>query len=178
MRRQRLADRLLALACPALGLVGIGGSGTGVTFSLLLLELADQQLKLVDVAVELLRRPTKPRAPQHEPLHLQLRRRWAKHGGLSWDRVAGAEPTRSCKPQPGTYLGSAGLLGLRPEQCALVAAHDGDLRAARACGFKTAFIPRLAERGPGQATDLRADRDWDAVAAGLVDMAQRLARGE
>jgi len=44
----------------------------GVALGLLLLELADQQFELLDVAVELLRRPTKPRATQHGELHLQL----------------------------------------------------------------------------------------------------------
>ena len=102
----------------------------------------------------------------------------AKYGGLPWDVIAGAEPTRSYKPQPETYLGSAGLLDLRPEECALVAAHNDDLRAAQACGFKTAFIPRPAEHGPGQTRDLRADGDWDVVAKDLMDLARRLGCGE
>jgi len=73
MRRQRLAHRLLALARPGLGLPGgIGGSGAGVALGLLLLKRADQQLELLDVAVELLRRPAKPRTPQHGQPHLQL----------------------------------------------------------------------------------------------------------
>ncbi len=37
-----------------------------------LLEFADQQFELLDVAVELLRRPAEPRTPQHGELHLQL----------------------------------------------------------------------------------------------------------
>ena len=98
----------------------------------------------------------------------------AKHGGLPWDVIAGAEPTQSYKPQPQAYLGSAGLLGLHPEECALVAAHNDDLRAAQACGFKTAFIPRPTEHGPGQTNDLRADGKWDVVATDLVDLAERL----
>ena len=102
----------------------------------------------------------------------------AKHGGLPWDVIAGAEPTQSYKPQPETYLGSARLLELRPEQCALVAAHNDDLSSARACGFKTAFIPRPAEHGPGQTTDLCADGEWDVVATDLVDLARQLGCGE
>lgn len=98
----------------------------------------------------------------------------ARYGGLPWDVIAGAEPTRSYKPQQQAYLGTADLLGLRPEECALVAAHNGDLRAARACGFKTAFIPRPAEHGAGQTKDLRAEEEWDAVGEDLVDLARRL----
>jgi len=73
VRRQRLAQRLLALAC--LGRVRLGGvscAGAGITFGLFLLEFADQQFELLDVAVELLRRPAEPRATQHGELHLQL----------------------------------------------------------------------------------------------------------
>lgn len=98
----------------------------------------------------------------------------ARFGGLPWDVIAGAEATKTYKPQPETYLGAAELLGLRPEECALVAAHNDDLAAARACGLKTAFIPRPAEHGPGQTKDLRPDAAWDVVAYDLVDLAQRL----
>ena len=38
--------------------------------------------------------------------------------------------TRHYKPQPECYLGTADMLGLKPEECALVAAHNGDLGAA------------------------------------------------
>jgi len=98
----------------------------------------------------------------------------AKYGGLPWDVIAGAEPTRSYKPQPETYLGSAELLGLAPEQCALVAAHNDDLKSAQACGFKTAFISRVTEHGAGQTKDLGAEGAWDVVAADLVDLAEGL----
>ena len=40
----------------------------------------------------------------------------------------------------------------------LVAAHNGDLAAARRCGLLTAFIPRPTEHGPGQTTDLGPER--------------------
>jgi 2-haloacid dehalogenase len=69
-----------------------------------------------------------------------------KFGGLPWDVIAGAAVTKTYKPQPETYLGSAALLGLRPEEVALVAAHNDDLLAAQACGLKTGFIPRPTEQ--------------------------------
>ena len=46
----------------------------------------------------------------------------------------------------------------------LAAAHNGDLRAARAAGLATAFVPRPTEHGPGQSIDLVAEADWDVVA--------------
>lgn len=98
----------------------------------------------------------------------------AKLGGLPWDVIAGAEITKTYKPQPKTYLGVAELLSLRPEELALVAAHNDDLAAARACSLKTIFIPRSAEHGPGQMTDLEPTQAWDVVGEDLVAVAERL----
>jgi len=98
----------------------------------------------------------------------------AKHAGLPWDAVLGAEPTRHYKPQRETYLGTADILGLRPEQCLMVAAHNNDLVAASGCGFHTAFVARPTEYGPEQKTDLRAEHAFDVVARDFVDLADKL----
>jgi 2-haloacid dehalogenase len=98
----------------------------------------------------------------------------ARRAGLPWDAVLGAEVARHYKPQPEAYLTTAAMLGLRPEQCMMVAAHNGDLAAASALGFRTAFVARPTEHGPGQTTDLKAAREWDAVAGSFVELADRL----
>lgn len=98
----------------------------------------------------------------------------ARHAGLPWDVVLGAEPTRHYKPQPETYLGSADILGLAPEACMLVAAHNNDLVAAAACGLRTAFVPRPTEHGPQQRTDLEPEHDFDVVASDFIDLAKQL----
>lgn len=98
----------------------------------------------------------------------------AKWGGLPWDVIAGAEPTQSYKPQPEAYVRSAALLELKIEEVALVAAHNDDLAAARACGLRTVFIPRPTERGPGQAIDLEPNEAWDLIAEDFVALARRL----
>lgn len=98
----------------------------------------------------------------------------ARHAGLPWDAVLGAEPARSYKPEPAAYLRTADFLGLAPEECMLVAAHNDDLLAAGALGFGTAFVYRRTEYGPHQATDLRPERDWDVVAEDLSDLARQL----
>lgn len=95
----------------------------------------------------------------------------AKRGGLPWDAILGAEIARAYKPSPEAYLRNAEALMLKPERVCLVAAHNGDLAAARRCGFRTAFIRRPMEHGPGQTTDLRPEQDWDAVASDLEDLA-------
>jgi len=56
----------------------------------------------------------------------------------------------------------------------MVAAHQEDLRAARAEGLRTAFIPRPLEHGPDAAPDLTPDPSFDVVAADLVDLARQM----
>ncbi len=98
----------------------------------------------------------------------------ARHGGLPWDTVLGAEVARHYKPQPEAYLTTASLLGLAPSECMMVAAHNGDLAAASAVGLRTAFVPRPNEHGPGQAKDVKPAREWDVIASDFVDLAARL----
>jgi 2-haloacid dehalogenase len=98
----------------------------------------------------------------------------AKRAGLPWDAILGAEVAQAYKPQPEAYLRTADVLGLPPAACMLVAAHNGDLAAARACGFATAFVARRTEHGPDQATDLAPSEAWDVVARDFGDLADRL----
>ena len=98
----------------------------------------------------------------------------AKRAGLPWDVILGAEPTRHYKPHPQAYLGTAELLGIKPEELMLCAAHNGDLKAAQAIGLKTAFIPRPTEYGPGQTKDVKAEGNWDVVAKDFVDLATQM----
>jgi len=56
-----------------------------------------------------------------------------------------------------------------------VAAHNGDLAAAAACGLRTAFVRRPTEHGPGQTTDLTPDRAVvDVAAKDFVELAASL----
>jgi 2-haloacid dehalogenase len=99
----------------------------------------------------------------------------AKRAGLPWDAILGAEVVQAYKPMPEAYLRTADVLAMRPEQICLVAAHNGDLAAARKWGLRTAFVPRPAEHGPNQTTDLRPDQEWDVVAADFGALAEKLA---
>lgn len=98
----------------------------------------------------------------------------ARRAGIPWDAVLGAEVACHYKPEPEAYLRTAALLGCAPAECLMVAAHNGDLRAASALGFRTAFVYRRTEHGPGQTTDLGPEADWDLVAGDLVDLAGQL----
>ena len=101
----------------------------------------------------------------------------ARHGGLPWDAILGAETARAYKPDPQAYLRTAAFLDLKPEQIIMVAAHNGDLIQASKLGFHTAFIHRPTEYGPHQTTDLQPERDYDIVADNMVDLADQLLRG-
>lgn len=98
----------------------------------------------------------------------------AKAAGLPWDVVTPIDLLRHYKPDPEVYLGACELLRLPPAQVMLAAAHNGDLRAARACGLKTGFFPRPTEYGPQQRRDFAAEEAWDVVAADILDLAARM----
>jgi 2-haloacid dehalogenase len=98
----------------------------------------------------------------------------AKHSGLPWDAILGAETVRNYKPVPQSYQDAVRLLGLAPGQVMMVAAHNDDLRAAQAQGLKTAFVARPSEYGAGQTKDRVATGNWDVMAQHFVDLAQFL----
>lgn len=98
----------------------------------------------------------------------------ARRAGIAWDAILGAEVSQAYKPAPGAYLRCVEALMMRPDEVCMVAAHNSDLAAARACGMRTAFVPRPTEHGPGQATDLAADQPWDIVASDFLDLASAL----
>ena len=99
----------------------------------------------------------------------------AKHAKLPWDCILSAEVMRHYKPDPETYLGAAGLLGVKPGELMMVAAHKDDLHAARACGLKTAFVPRPREYGPQVNPDVSREPAFDFHARDFNDLARQLA---
>jgi 2-haloacid dehalogenase len=100
----------------------------------------------------------------------------AKHAKLPWDCILSAEVVRHYKPDPETYLGAADLLGVKPGELMMVAAHKDDLHAARACGLKTAFVPRPREYGPQASSDVSREPAFDVHARDFNDLARQLER--
>lgn len=98
----------------------------------------------------------------------------ARHGGLTWDCVLSAELYRAYKPDAKVYLGAAETLGVKPAETMMVAAHKGDLLAARKAGLQTAFVERPLEKGRGGGADIGKE-DWmDVYAKDFVDLARQL----
>jgi 2-haloacid dehalogenase len=98
----------------------------------------------------------------------------AKHSGLPWDCILGAELVRHYKPDREVYQSAADLLDLEPAEVMMVAAHSGDLRAAKGVGLRTAFVVRPLEFGPNGKPDLKADAAVDLSAKDFNDLADQL----
>ncbi len=98
----------------------------------------------------------------------------AKRAGIPWDCVLTAENARHYKPDPEVYRMAIELLGPRPEQVMMVAAHNSDLKHARSQGMATAFVARPTEYGPKQTRDVQAEDAWDVIATDFVDLAERM----
>jgi len=98
----------------------------------------------------------------------------AKNAGLPWDVILSAELSGHYKPDPEVYIKAAELLGLPHERVMMVATHKGDLRAAGALGFKTAYVPRPLEYGPDREIDMTPDPAFDVNATDFLDLATQL----
>ena len=100
----------------------------------------------------------------------------AKSSGLPWDLILGAELALHYKPDREAYLTSVNLLGLKPEEVMMCAAHSADLKAARALGLRTGFIHRPHEYGEGgvRQADSARPEDFDVVSEDIVDLAAKL----
>ncbi len=98
----------------------------------------------------------------------------AKRAGLPWDCVLSAEVFRAYKPAPQAYLGVAKVFDIAPAQVMLVAAHQDDLAAARACGLQTAYVERALEFGATRPKDVSADQANTYHARDFLDLARQL----
>ena len=98
----------------------------------------------------------------------------AKHSGLPWDCILGAELARHYKPDREVYQSAADILDLKPADVMMVAAHLGDLRAAKGVGLRTAFVTRPLEFGSGGKPDLKPDASVEVSARDFRHLAQQL----
>jgi 2-haloacid dehalogenase len=68
---------------------------------------------------------------------------------LPFTHLYSSDMFHSYKPNPKVYLGAAEKMGVKPEECALVAAHLYDLKAANELGFHAIYVERpLEEKNP------------------------------
>ena len=98
----------------------------------------------------------------------------AKFGGLPWDCILGAELARHYKPDREVYQSAADFLDLKLDEVMMVAAHLGDLGAAKGVGLRTAFVTRPLEFGPDGKPDLQPNASVDVAARDFNDLAKKL----
>ncbi len=72
----------------------------------------------------------------------------SRRNGIVWDAIISCEMIGHYKVKPEAYRTAAKWLQLEPAEILMVACHNFDLDAARACGFQTAFVRRPDEWGP------------------------------
>jgi 2-haloacid dehalogenase len=87
----------------------------------------------------------------------------ARRNGFSWDAVISCEMIGTYKVHPRAYRTAARWLALKPDEIVMVACHNFDLDAARAEGFRTAFVRRPEEWGPAGPPDPKPNPACDIV---------------
>jgi 2-haloacid dehalogenase len=107
--------------------------------------------------------------------NISLLTNMAKHGGLPWDCILGAELVRHYKPDPETYLSPVQFFDLTPPEVMMVAAHPGDLQAAKRLGLRTAYVHRPLENGAGKTPPaMPAAGTFDIIAKDFLELASTL----
>ena len=98
----------------------------------------------------------------------------AKQAGLPWDAILSTEIVKRYKPDRETYLMAAEFWDVEPAAVMMVAAHAGDLDAAKKLGLKTAYVHRPLEFGPARTPNRPADGSYDFMARDFRELATQL----
>ncbi|MEM7405056.1 MAG: HAD family hydrolase [Pseudomonadota bacterium] len=98
----------------------------------------------------------------------------ARRNGLSWDAVISCEAIGKYKVLPESYHTAAHYLQLDPSEICMVACHNFDLDAAKACGFNTAFVRRPDEWGPAGPPDPTPNPQHDFIVDSFPELASAL----
>ncbi len=97
----------------------------------------------------------------------------SKAAGVSWDGILSCEFLGYYKPSRQAYLRAVHLLGLRPQEGMMVAAHEGDLAASQSAGLHTAYVGVPEKDFSSVAFSSKIQGGYDVEAnnfAGLCDM--------
>jgi 2-haloacid dehalogenase len=106
--------------------------------------------------------------------NLSLLTEMGKFAGLPWDCILSTELVRHYKPDKETYLMPPEFFDLPPAGVMMVAAHAGDLDAAKALGLKTAYVHRPLEYGSRPAPAPPPAGRFDFSAKDFRDLATQL----
>ena len=99
----------------------------------------------------------------------------AKFAGLPWDCILASDVAKHYKPDKEMYLMPGEFFGIPPSSVMMVAAHAGDLDAAKALGLHTAFVHRPNEYGPTAKQPVMPEAGkYDFLAKSFTDLAMQL----
>ena len=98
----------------------------------------------------------------------------SRKNGFDWDVIISCEMIGHYKTRPHAYLTAAKWLQLEPAEILMVACHNFDLDAARGCGYRSAFVRRPAEWGPGGPPDPTPNPAHDFVVDTFGELAELL----
>lgn len=96
----------------------------------------------------------------------------ARKNGLNWDAIISCEAIGKYKILPEAYAGCAKFLQMDPSECLMVACHNFDLDAAKAAGYKTAFVRRPGEWGPEGPPDPEPNPQHDIIVDTFPELAE------
>jgi 2-haloacid dehalogenase len=99
----------------------------------------------------------------------------AKFAGLPWDCILASDVARHYKPDKEMYLMPGEFFGIPPSSVMMVAAHAGDLDAAKALGLHTAFVHRPTEYGAtAKPPAIPEAGKYDYIAKSFTELASQL----
>ena len=98
----------------------------------------------------------------------------SRKNDIVWDCIISCEMIGTYKTHPDAYHTAAKWLALEPSEILMVACHNFDLMAARAVGYRSAFVRRPAEWGPSGPPDPVPNPAHDLVVDTFFDLAQQL----
>ncbi|KIY74437.1 haloacid dehalogenase [Cylindrobasidium torrendii FP15055 ss-10] len=108
--------------------------------------------------------------------NVRLLTEMAKFAGLPWNVIFSAGLFDSYKPDPLVYQRAMKHLSVKPENCAMVAAHDWDIIAAAKQGMKTVYVHR-PEEGDVPEVTVRTKQDGgdaDFIVHSFLELADLL----
>ena len=98
----------------------------------------------------------------------------SKAAGVQWDGILSCEFMGYYKPSLQAYLKGTQLLGLRPSESMMVAAHEGDLAAAQAAGLHTAYVNVPEEDNMAEGFEQPDDSNFDIEAQDFDGLCRKL----
>ena len=98
----------------------------------------------------------------------------SKRARVQWDGILSCEFLGYYKPSLQAYMKATRLLGLKPSEAIMVAAHEGDLAAARSAGLHTAYVNVPEEDNMAEGFEEPDDSNFDIEASDFDGLCNKL----